>query len=162
MYVTGGIGVFVTATVGTTVEGTSVLVAVNVTVGVTVGVATWPVPCKTRKIIAAPKARISTINPRAAGRLNFNSGRWGLSTGFDWVGLVEVGTEKLRPQTRQRVAFSLNRVPQVGQTLVFEFVFSGLIIGFYSLESRIITQRIVDLFYPSLYDCSMLFFNIDA
>lgn len=77
--------------------------------------------------MAAPNPRIRTINPSASGRLSFNSGKRGLATGFAWEGLDV--TEKLRPQTRQRVAFSLNRVPQVGQTFVGEvFEFSGLIV----------------------------------
>jgi hypothetical protein len=33
----------------------------------------------------------------------------------------------VRPQTRQRVAFSLNLVPQVGQVLGVVVLFSGLI-----------------------------------
>jgi hypothetical protein len=90
-----------------------------------------------RKTIAAPNARTRTISPNAAGKLSFNSGKRGLATGLDWAGWVEVGTEKFRPQTRQRVAFSLNRVPQVGQTFVFEVVFSGLIISFTHLKTAL-------------------------
>ena len=77
-------------------------------------------------MIAAPSPRIKTINPNAAGKLSFSSGSLGLSTGFDFSALTgATGVEKLRPQTRQRVAFSLNLVPQVGHTFVVEF--SGLI-----------------------------------
>jgi hypothetical protein len=126
----GGIGVYVAAMVAVAVGMLTVLVGVKVTVGVGVGLVTFPVPFKMRKTMAAPKANTRTINPNAAGRLNFNSGRRGLSTGLDWVGFGVEGTEKLRPHTKQRVAFSLNRVPQVGQTFVLELVFSGLIINF--------------------------------
>jgi hypothetical protein len=40
--------------------------------------------------------------------------------GAESVFLEGVGEVKVLPQTRQRVAFSLNRVPQVGHTLVAE------------------------------------------
>ena len=112
--------------VGSLVGTAMVFVGVIVKVGVSVGVVTCPVPCRIRKIMAAPKPRIKTIRPKAAGRLSFNSGRCGPSTGFDFSLFAGVATEKFRPHTRQRVAFSLRRVPHVGQTFVVEF--SGLII----------------------------------
>jgi hypothetical protein len=52
------------------------------------------------------------MRPIAAGRLILSSG----SLGF-WIGGVFsflVDALKVRPHTRQRVAFSLSRVPQVG------------------------------------------------
>jgi len=65
----------------------------------------------------------------ARGRLNFSSG-----SRVDWTAAdstfrgLGAGVNVL-PQTRQRVAFSLNRVPQVGHTfdegvLVSEVMFS--------------------------------------
>lgn len=126
VYSWGGSGVPVGAIVGVKVGGkVDVTVGVTVTVGVAVGVVTLPVVCRITKINAAPKPRITTINPIAAGRLIFNSGSFGF-----WTGLVAdafVVGANVRPHTRQRVAFSLNLVPQVGQVLGFEVSFSGLI-----------------------------------
>ena len=106
--------------------GVNVRVGVRVGVGVSVGVATRPVVCKMTKISAAPNPRMSTIRPIAAGRLIFNSGNFGFWMGVSSVFFVVV--VKFRPQTRQRVAFSLNRVPQVGQVLGVGLVFSGVIV----------------------------------
>jgi len=49
----------------------------------------------------------------------------GLCTGLSDTFFVEV--VKVRPQTRQRVAFSLSLVPQVGQVLGKEVFDSGVI-----------------------------------
>jgi len=62
----------------------------------------------------------------AAGRLTFNSGSLGFCTGLVSVFFVAAGV-KVRPQTRQRVAFSLNLEPQVGQVFEVEDTFSGVI-----------------------------------
>jgi hypothetical protein len=63
------------------------------------------------------------------------------------------------PQTRQRVAFSLNLVPQVGQTFVLVDEGSGLIRG------RIIPSKEKALFLRSLDDYHVIFgishFEID-
>ena len=116
------------------------LVGVKVIVGVSVGVAMLPVVCRMTKTNAAPRPKTRTIKPIAAGRLNFNSGSLGACIGL--TGFVLVVVEKLRPHTRHRVAFSLRRVPQVGQTLFCEVVFSGLIFSYLSRgsEERIITS----------------------
>ena len=125
----GGWGVSVAAAVGAIVgEGVLVLVGANVIVGVAVGAATLPVDCRIRKTRAAPSPRIRMIKPMAAGRLNFSSGNLG-----PWIGLAVTLAFCLavneRPHTRQRVAFSLRRVPHVGHTLLVEVVDSGLIIS---------------------------------
>ena len=103
------------------------MVGVIVCVGVSVGVVTRPVDCKTTKINAAPSPRINTIKPMAAGRLTFNSGNLGACTGLASCFFGEVA--KVRPQTKQRVAFSLNRVPQVGQVFGVDEVDSGVMVS---------------------------------
>jgi hypothetical protein len=136
----GGKFVGVGAKVGSVVgAGVLVLVGVNVTVGVTVGSAMLPVPFRITKINAAPRPKTSTTRPSAAGRLNFNSGSLGDCTGL--VAAVFVEVVKFLPQTRQRVAFSLKRVPQVGQTLLGEVLDSGLIYySFKRVKREIITS----------------------
>jgi hypothetical protein len=133
MYSFGGIGVAVGAAVGSSVgAGVLVLVGVRVSVGVAVGVVTRPVVWSTRKIRAAPRPRTSIIKPNAAGKLSFNSGNFG-----PLIGLAEADFTfdvKDLPQTKQRVAFSLNRVPQVGHTLLLEVFISGVIISSFLLE----------------------------
>jgi hypothetical protein len=104
--------------------GVIVTVGVMVKVGVIVGVVTRPVVCRRTKINAAPRPRIKIISPMAAGRLTFNSGNLGFWTGL--VGMVLVLVVKVRPHTRQRVAFSLSLVPQVGQVFGVEGLVSGL------------------------------------
>ncbi len=107
------------------VVGVGVAVAVTVTVGVTVGSTTRPVPWRTKYTTAAPMAKTSRRRPSATGRLMVTSGILGPLIAFAGDLAVGAGT-KLRPHTRQRVAFSVRRVPQVGQIFVAE-VFSGLI-----------------------------------
>lgn len=125
-YSSGGTGVAVAIAVGSSVgDGVMVAVAVVVIVGVTVGVVTRPADCRITKTNAAPKPSTRTTSAIAAGRLIFSSGSlgfciWVLTAGF-MVGV------KVRPQTRQRVAFSLNLVPQVGQVFGLGALFSGLI-----------------------------------
>jgi hypothetical protein len=70
-----------------------------------------------------------TINPKTRGKERVNSGIFGAFTILlldDFAEVLLSPSGNVRPQTRQRVAFSLKRVPQVGQTRVEE-VFSGLI-----------------------------------
>jgi hypothetical protein len=104
---------------------------VTVTVAVGAGPVTWPVPRKTRKIKPAPTASTININPMANGRLKVISGkRAPLMAELD--DSTDAFPVKVRPHTRQRVADSLMRVPQVGQTLVEEMG-SGLILFLNSL-----------------------------
>jgi len=74
----------------------------------------------------------------------------GLSTEFSLTGFDV--TEKLRPQTRQRVAFSLKRVPQVGQTFIVGFVLSGLI-DFSRLNAA--------LYHSGIFDFVSFSFGLD-
>ena len=86
----------------------------------------------------APVASTISANPNAIGRLSRSSGKPGALL-FALVDLVGTSV-KVRPQTRQRVAFSLKRVPQVGQIFVV-FVLFGLIVSFvssYTCQSRTI------------------------
>jgi hypothetical protein len=121
-WVAVGIGEEVTLAVGVRVR-----VGVRVIVGWGVGSTTRPVVRKSAQTTAAPIARMITIKPRATGRLIVISGIRGPKTALE-VFPPSVGL-KVRPQTRQRVAFWLNRVPQVGQVFCGE-VDSGLISKF--------------------------------
>ncbi len=96
-------------------EGVRVVVGVTVTVAVGVGWTTCPVWFNMVNTAAAPMARIRTINPSATGRLRVISGMRG-----PWIDFAEVAAVGVseRPHTRHREAFSLTRVPQVGQTFV--------------------------------------------
>ena len=102
-------------------------VGVRVTVGVGCGPVTWPELRRIKKIKPAPTARMIRIKPIANGKLNVTSGKRWLRIGLEEEGVCLA--VKVRPQTRHRVAFSLNRVPQVGHTFVDEMV-SGLIFLF--------------------------------
>lgn len=92
------------------------------------------------------------INPIATGRVSVISGMRGPCT--EDFALVDFSEGvKVRPQTRQRVAFSLMRVPQVGQVLVFEDgLISGLIslalFGDYPLSAWIIPSKPAPVFKP--------------
>ena len=110
--------------------GVGLAVGVEVTVGTGVGSTTRFWARRLTKTATAPMARISTNNPSASGRLSVISGMreaWMAFSAF----LTAFGSglaPKSVPQTRQRVAFSLRRVPQVGQIFVFCCeTFSGLI-----------------------------------
>jgi hypothetical protein len=105
----------------------AVSVTVSVMVGETVGVGktTFPVLRKTKKTTPAPMKSKITSKARAKGKLMVISGMRGPCTPLDFIG-VAAGVNVL-PHTRQRVAFSLSLVPQVGQTFVFWVVDSGLI-----------------------------------
>src|SRR5688572_13344918 len=76
--------------------------------------------CRLKYTAAAPINIIVTSAPNAAGRLSVISGirlAWTfVSAFFDFVVAFAVSSV---PHTRQRVAFSLRRVPQVGHTFVF-------------------------------------------
>ena len=121
--------------VGTGVElAASVNTTVRVGVGVKVGVppvvpaAAGPLPVMriTKNTSAAPTIRNRASSPSTTGRLRVISGMrlaWvaaGFLASMVWLSSV--------PHTRQRVAFSARRVPQVGQIFVFGVdVVSGLI-----------------------------------
>ncbi len=103
-------------------------VPVGVIVGVLVGVNTGvgscnfpPMPaCRAKYTTAAPINNINTNAPRAAGRLSVISGmRPGCTATSVFFALVSAFAVNSVPHTRQRVAFSVKRVPQVGQTLAF-------------------------------------------
>ena len=70
----------------------------------------------------------SRINTRAIGRVMVNSGSRGLFTaGVPLLASGALVVVNVRPQTRQRVAFSLTGEPQVGH--FFEEVVLGVLIG---------------------------------
>jgi hypothetical protein len=102
------------------------------------GGATCPVPRSTRKINPPPMAKTTNSRPSASGKLRRSSGRRCERTA---LGLLAEGfAEKVRPHTKQRVAFSGSLVPQVGQSikeedLLLEFIIWSFPYGF---ESRII------------------------
>lgn len=100
-----------------------VIVGVSVTVPSAVGsVRVAPViPARRLKYTAAaPISRINVRAPSAAGRLSVISGMrladMPDSAFFDFVAAFAVSSV---PQTRQRVALSLRRVPHVGQICDF-------------------------------------------
>ena len=123
VYSKGGKGVSEGRDVGGNVSvGVGVIVGVSVAVPSAVGsVSVVPViPARRLKYTAAaPISRISVRAPRAAGKLNVISGMrvacMPPSAFFDFATL-EVSSV---PQTKQRVALSLRRVPQVGQICDF-------------------------------------------
>ena len=113
--------------VGVFVAG-KVTVGVRVGVGVSLGVAvsgTSKVPTgalarTTKKTIVATTAMTTTRMLMAAGRLRVNCGRlvaWTERSVF-FTAFGAGWAENSVPHTKQRTAFSLRRVPQVGQTLV--------------------------------------------
>jgi hypothetical protein len=124
VYSCGGISVGVGWRVGVDVSvGVEVMVGVLDGVGPLVGEATEPVARSAIKTTTAPMMMKRARNPSAAGRESVSVGMrlpWMILTDFvSAAGVISV------PHTRQRVAVSLNRVPQVGQIFVFEV--SGLI-----------------------------------
>jgi len=108
--------------------GTGVKVAISVAVGVTVGVVVMvgvprtgvagflPSMRITAKTNAAPTIKNNASKPSAAGSDNVISGIRLACTALGFF-ISAVGPSSV-PQTRQRVAFSVNRVPQVGQIFV--------------------------------------------
>lgn len=128
----GGIGVKVGAGDGVIVMvGVCVTVGVDVAVGIAVGSTTRPEDRRVKKTAVAPMATKSANNPRAAGRVSVNSGMRLPCTVFlaDEAG-AEV--ERLVPHTTHLIAFSLTRVPQVGQIFVEGVDFSGLMFVYVS------------------------------
>ena len=120
-----GTGVDVAASVNTTVTvGVGVLVGVPCAAPAAEGL--LPVMRITKNTSAAPTIRNKASNPSTVGRLSVISGMR--------LACVDAGflasTVRLSsvPHTRQRVAFSASRVPQVGQIFVLGVdVVSGLI-----------------------------------
>ena len=113
VYSTGGSGVAVGSRVGVRVRvGVTVIVTVTVGLGVGVGSTTRPVPLKMPKTAPAPMASRRMTRPMAIGSEMVTAGMRAPCT---VAGLSAVLGLKLRPHTRQRVAFSASRVPQVGQ-----------------------------------------------
>ena len=114
-------------TVGGESVGATVLVLVIV--GDEVGggaAATSGLPLKAKKTITAPIVRKSASKPRAAGRLSVIAGIRLPCTAF--AGLAGFSKVPISaPHTRQRVASSERRVPQVGQSLVGVVGVSGVI-----------------------------------
>ena len=122
--------------VGVSVGGRGVLVSVAVPVSVTVGVmvavrvggtlfvAEEAVGRVKRNTPPPPAPKIMISKPIITGRLRVTVGMRGPVT--DWSDLPFDLAEGVRdrPQTWQRVALSLTRVPQVGQTFVDEDIFS--------------------------------------
>jgi hypothetical protein len=82
--------------------------------------------CRTRKTTAAARVMSNANSPKAAGRLRVNSGNLLARTPLDF--LVFFTESKSVPQTRHLVADSLMRVPQTGQSFVFEVFVSWLIL----------------------------------
>ena len=102
--------------------GIKVSVGVKVTVGVAEGVAVLPVLApvvglKTKKTTKVPITKTRNNKPIATGSERVISG---IRLGWMdfWTVLVAPVALSSVPQTTQRIAFSLRRVPQVGQTFV--------------------------------------------
>jgi hypothetical protein len=119
----------------------SVSVGVTVWVGVMVGLGTavggwiWLVPFSVKYNPAAPMTNKPARMANATGRLSVTSGMRAPWTAFsDFAFDLGVALNSL-PHTTQRVAFSVKRVPQVGQSLVDAI--SGLMIwALYHEEER--------------------------
>jgi hypothetical protein len=136
--------------VGTSVD-VGISVAGRVAVGVSVGVAVSTVSNVPSGALArneknATEAAIRTTTtrmPTAAGKLKVTTGMRLACTDFSTF-LAALGSGfavNSVPHTRQRVAFSLRRVPQVGQIFVLEGLVSMLILqklylDFYNVAAR--------------------------
>ena len=112
--------------VGVTVGG-SVGVGLSVAVGSGVGSTTRPVCWSSTKVTAAPMPMSSRNKPIAIGTLmvmffkrGFSIRSLSLAAGALLRPLGCGSLAKERPQTRQRVADSFIRVPQVGQIFVLD------------------------------------------
>lgn len=117
----------VVVAVGGASVGVSVLVLVKVGIDVGRGVAaTSGVLLKAKKTITAPIARKIASKPKAAGRLKVISGiRLPCTALAGFAGFS--ADPRSAPHTRQRVASSDRRVPQVGQSFVGVVGVSGVI-----------------------------------
>jgi hypothetical protein len=134
IYSIGGSGVRVGVSVATRVSvGVGVTVTVSVGLGTAVLSGSLPVPFNVKNKASAPTTRKIASSPRATGKLKLTSGMrapWIVFSDFAFGLGVALNSV---PQTTQRVAFSANRVPQVGQSLVG--VDAGLIVrGLYHEE----------------------------
>src|SRR4030067_2759518 len=139
-------------------------VTVRVTVGVAVGSTTRPVSCKAKNTRTAPIPRKRANNTRATGKLNVISGIRLPCVAFVFCEDFSPPV-RLLPQTRQRMASSLTRVPQVGQSFVgFEGVSEVIGVckaglsspnpGDYTLfSSGILIRR----WFPTVSTCIFLF-----
>lgn len=112
-----GVGRGVDVVVGVGGVGVVVGVTVRVTVGVAVGSTTRPVSRRVKNTNTAPMPRKRANNIRATGKLNVISGIRLPCTAFVFCKDFSPPV-RLLPHTRQRVASSLTRVPQVGQSFV--------------------------------------------
>ena len=143
VYSLGGKGVGVgTGVLVEVAVGVRVAVEVSVAVGVGVKSTTISGAPRAKAYTAPPPMAISRMNnPIARGRLKDKVGIRGPRT-EESVSLLGVAVEVItRPQTRQRVAFSLRRVPQVGHTLWDVFVFSAAIE--FASESNLPNREII-------------------
>src|SRR5690606_32698139 len=110
-------------------EGDAVGVSVGVGVSCVSKVPSGALARTVKKTIAATAMTTTTRIPIAAGRLSLTSGMRLACTDFS-VFLTALGAGcavNSVPHTRQRTAFSLRRVPQVGQIFVLLEVGSGAI-----------------------------------
>ena len=110
-------------------DGLAVGVSVGVEVSTVVNVPSGALARNEKNAIAAAAMITIARIPTAAGRLRLITGMrlacTDLSTFFTTFGSGRALNSV--PHTRQRVAFSLRRVPQVGQTFVLLEAGSGLI-----------------------------------
>ena len=144
--------------VGTSVD-VGISVAGKVAVGVSVGVAVSTVSNVPSGALArneknAMDAAIRTTTtrmPTAAGKLKVTTGMRLACTDFStfFAAFGSGLAVNSVPHTRQRVALSLRRVPQVGQTFVLEELVSRLILQKLYLDFYIETWR---SYLRSLYD----------
>ena len=116
---------------GKVTVGDGEAVGVSVGVGVSPEVRTVGSFGTAMNVTTATMPITKTSAPIAAGRLNRISGMRVAWTDFSvfFAALGSGCAANSVPQTRQRTAFSLNRVPQVGQTFVLLEAGSGVIRG---------------------------------
>ena len=139
-----GIGVLVGVSVGVA-DGSAVSVGVKATVGTT----TRPPTFRAAYTTPAPISKTTAIRPNAAGKPSVISGMRLACTAFStFLAAFCCSTAfpvSSVPQTRQRVALSLKRVPQVGQTWVFcEDVSEVIRAGIIPLNKGAIPLRTLD------------------
>ena len=102
-------------------EGVTVIVTVGVAVASTAAV---DCPLRARYTIPAPIARKTARRSKATGKLNVTCGIRLPRTAFSSGAGASPPLPSSAPQTGQRAASSLTRVPQVGQSFVFWGEFS--------------------------------------